>query len=281
MLKDIVLPLTGTPGDSNAVAAALDLAAAENAHLALLELVNLPVPVPGPWGMVPDASMASLYEELRAQSEKRAAAWREKLKSAAVLGEVRVVESLFVEPPRTAAINARYADISIITGATPGDADSAAAIHPFFSELLMESGGPVLVIPPTCRPGIPAGHAVVAWRPTPEAARALRDALPLLRRAATVDVVVVDPRTGEAGDGEQPGADIANHLARQGLKVSVVQLERGSRSVAATLLEQARSSGADLLVAGGYGHSRLREWALGGATRDLLENAHLPVLFSH
>lgn len=281
MIKDIVLPLTGTAGDANAVAAALDLTATEDAHLALLELVNLPVPVPGPWGMVPDASMASLYDELRAQSETRAAKWRDKLKTAGVLGEVRVVESLFVEPPRTAAINARYADMSIITGAAVGDADSAALIHPFFGELLMESGGPVLMIPPSAKPRFPAGHAVVAWRPTSEAARALRDALPLLRRAATVDVVVVDPRSGESGDGEQPGADIANHLARQGLKANVVQLERGSRSVAATLLEQARNSGADLLVAGGYGHSRFREWALGGATRELLENAHLPVLFSH
>ena len=281
MIKDIVLPLTGTPGDANAVTAALALTAAEDAHLALLELVNLPVPVPGPWGMVPDASMASLYDELRAQSETRAAKWREKLKAAGVLGEVRVVESLFVEPPRTAAINARYADMSIISGAAPGDADSAAMIHPYFGELLMESGGPVLVIPPSSQPALPAGHAVVAWRPTSEAARALRDALPLLHRAATVDVVVVDPRSGESGDGEQPGADIANHLARQGLKVSVVQLQRGSRSVAATLLEHARTSGADLLVAGGYGHSRFREWALGGATRELLESAQLPVLFSH
>ena len=91
MIKDIVLPLTGTPGDANAVSAAVAVAAAEDAHLALLELVNLPVPVPGPWGMVPDASMASLYDELRAQSEARAAQWREKLKVSGVLCEVRVV----------------------------------------------------------------------------------------------------------------------------------------------------------------------------------------------
>lgn len=281
MIKDIVLPLTGTTGDANAVAAALDLAASEGTHLAMLELVNLPVPVPGPWGMVPDASMASLYDELRAQSEQRAAQWRAKLTASGAMGEVRVVESLFVEPPRTAAINARYADMSIITGATAGDADSAAAIHPFFSELLMESGGPVLVIPPSCGLTFTAGHAVVAWRPTPEAARALHDALPLLRRAATVDVVVVDPRSGESGDGEQPGADIATHLARHGLRVNVVALERGTRSIADVLLSHARETQASLLVAGGYGHSRFREWALGGATRELLESAHLPVLFSH
>lgn len=281
MIKDIVLPLTGTTGDANAVAAACELATAEGAHLALLELANLPVPVPGPWGMVPDASMASLYDELRAQSEQRAGKWREKLKASGTMGEVRVVESLFVEPPRTAAINARYADMSIITGAPVGDRDSAAMIHPYFSELLMESGGPVLVVPPSSQPTFAPRHAVVAWRPTPEASRALHDALPLLCRAATVDVVVVDPRSGESGDGEQPGADIATHLARHGLRVNVVELERGSRSVAQVLLSHARDTGADLLVAGGYGHSRFREWALGGATREMLEQSHLPVLFSH
>ena len=95
MIKDIVLPLTGTPGDANAVAAALALTAAEDAHLALLELVNLPVPVPGPWGMVPDASMASLYDELRAQSETRAAKWREKLKAAGVGAGFLVTAGVF------------------------------------------------------------------------------------------------------------------------------------------------------------------------------------------
>jgi nucleotide-binding universal stress UspA family protein len=128
----------------------------------------------------------------------------------------------------------------------------------------------------------PASHAVVAWQPTRESTRALHDALPLLRAARTVDVVTVDPVIGESRHGEEPGADIAAHLARHGLEANVVvHARRPQETVAAALLRHAAESGAQLLVAGGYGHSRLREWAIGGTTRELLRTARTPVLFSH
>lgn len=281
MFKDIILPITGTPGDVRAFAVAADVAALEGAHLSVLELVNLPVPVPGPWGMVPDAAMATLYDELRAQAETRAVKWRERLASTGLSGEVRITESLFVEPPRTAAIHARYADVSVIPGAAGADRDVAAVVHAYFSALLMETGGPVLVVPTESACVMPPRRVVAAWRPTAEASRALHDALPLLKRANEVDVVVVDGRRGESGEGPHPGNDIGAHLARHGLTVNVIELESGYRTVAETLLAHAAMREADLLVAGGYGHSRFREWALGGVTRDLLQGAPLPVLFSH
>ncbi|MHB8912467.1 MAG: universal stress protein, partial [Lysobacter sp.] len=262
MIKDLVIPITNTAGDSNAVAAAMALAAREDAHLALLEIVNLPVPAPSPWGLLPDLAMNDIYNTLRAKAESNAAAWRERLSRESISSEVRVTESLFVEPSRTAALHGRYSDLTVMTAATD-DARDMPVIHAFFAALLLEAGRPVLVVPPRFTSHRAARHVVVAWRPTRDATRALHDALPLLRSAESVDVVEVDPQAGEKGDGSQPGADIATHLARHGLKVRVVVQARAGETVAKVLLQHAQQSGADMVVAGGYGHSRFREWMLG------------------
>ena len=281
MIKDLLIPITNTAGDANALAAAIVLAARENAHLAVLEIANLPLPAPGPWGLIPEA-MGDIYTTLRAQAESNAAGWRERLSRESISSEVRVAEAFLVEPPEIAALHARYSDLTVMTAATEGVHD-ASIIQAFFSALLLEAGRPVLVVPPSFKSQRPAKHVVVAWQPTREAARALHDAMPLLHLAESVDVLEIDPVSGEAGDGAHPGADIATHLARHGLKVRVVAYQRLDESVALALMRHAQDSGAELLVAGGYGHSRFREWVLGGVTRELLMvgGSSLPILFSH
>ncbi|MFD0737870.1 universal stress protein [Lysobacter koreensis] len=281
MVKDLMIPITNTAGDANALAAAIALAARTDAHLCVLEAFNLPMPAPSPWGLLPDLAMSDLYTTLRAKAEGDAAVWRERLAKESVPSEVRVAEALFVEPPRMAALHARYSDMAVMTAATSGYASDEPVIHGFFSALLLESGRPVLVVPPRFTSHQPAKHAVVAWRPTREATRALHDAMPLLHAAESVDVLEVGPQGGERGDGPQPGADIATHLARHGLKVRVVVSEPSGESVAMALMKHAEQSGAELLVAGGYGHSRFREWVLGGVTRELLKFSSVPILFSH
>lgn len=280
MVKDLVIPITNTAGDSNALAAAIAIAGRHNAHLSVLEIINLPVPATSPWGLMPDLATSEVYNTLRTKAERNATAWRERLSGESISSEVRVTESLFVEPPRSAALHARYSDLAVMTAAGD-DAGDASVIHGFFTSLLLETGRPVLVVPPGFRTHRAAKHVVVAWRPTREATRALHDAMPLLHAAESVDVLEVDPVGGERGDGPQPGADIAAHLERHGLKVRVVVLARTGESVAMALLGHAGQSGAELLVAGGYGHSRFREWALGGVTRELLKSSSVPVLFSH
>jgi nucleotide-binding universal stress UspA family protein len=128
---------------------------------------------------------------------------------------------------------------------------------------------------------MPPQRIVAAWKPTSEAARAFHDALPFFLGAEMVDILVIDPVIGERGHGEQPGADIAMHLTRHGVRVNVVVAPAGGDSVSGAINRHAAARGADMIVAGGYGHSRFREWALGGATRELLESATLPILFSH
>jgi nucleotide-binding universal stress UspA family protein len=122
---------------------------------------------------------------------------------------------------------------------------------------------------------------VIAWNSAREAARAVHDAMPLLIAAEAVTVLTIDPREGPQGHGELPGADISLHLARHGVKAQVERTVSADLPVGEVLLSRLADLGADLLVMGAYGHSRMRELLLGGATRSLLQSMTVPVLMSH
>lgn len=281
MFKDIVIPITGTSGDSYALNMALDLALAHEAHLTVMEMVNLPMPVAeGPWGLIPDPSVGDLYQQLREQGKVNVVALTKRLEKETVSTEVRMVEALFSDPSQLAAHCAHYADLTVIAGVL-GDSKEGDISRTYFGGLLIESGRPVLVIPPRCKVPVPPKRIVAAWRPTRECARAFHDALPLLITAESVDILIVDPVGGELGHGEQPGADIATHLARHGVKVNVQVRQAHDNRIASVLLDHVRDMHANMLVVGGYGHSRFREWALGGVTRELLFEANIPVFYSH
>jgi hypothetical protein len=279
MIKDILVPITNTAGDANAVAAAIALAAHEKAHLNVLEFVNLPIPSADPWGNG-DFQLGEIYTKCRIEAETDAVAWRERLAKESNSSEVRVVDCFFTESASMAAHHAHCSDIIVMTMAT-GVLGDANIIGDFFTALLLESGRPVLLVPS----GFvwrSAKHAVIAWRPTRETARALHDAMSLLRDAVSVDVLEVDVEGDDRCDRPPPGGDPVIHLCRHGLKAQSFCCQSRGGSVASALIKHAQDSGADLLVAGGYGHSRFREWALGGATRELLSGAcSIPILFSH
>jgi nucleotide-binding universal stress UspA family protein len=282
MYRDLLLPLTGTANDTKVLDPAVQLARTLEAHLSVLETVSLPMFMPAPWGgVVPDALLQHVHAPLLERGAAHVEAVRARLAGTGIAHEVRLAEALFADPPQVAALQARHADLAVLGGLQGLSADDTAAVRRMFAGLLFESGRPVLVLPPHHPCQWPLRHAVVAWQPTREASRALHDAMPLLAQAATVDVLVVDPQPRSDGHGELPGTDIGAHLARHGLRVNVVKRERGSDAVATALLRHAAENEAGLLVAGGFGHSRLREWMLGGTTLELLEAMHLPVLFSH
>lgn len=175
-----------------------------------------------------------------------------------------------------AMLHARYADLAVVAR-TDKDAPDGMAVTA--EDLALDGGRPVLMVPPGAAPSV-GRNVVLAWKPAREAVRAINDAIPLLEPGARVTVLVVDPRdTPEHG--QEPGADIAAHLARHGFVVTVEVALSGDLDVTGTLLRRATELGADLLVMGAYGHSRLRERVLGGVTRDLLRIAPLPVLISH
>lgn len=279
MYKDLLMVDTRAAADPVALNVSLALAAHAGAHLAVLVVTEVPRPLPTEWGAYPATLYSGIDEEVRGRARERATALRTRLEREEVAWEVREVDALALSAPRTAALHARHADLAIVACSPPGE--NRGPLEGVFVDLLMDGGRPVLLVPEAARMELPLEHAVVAWQPTREATRAVHDALPLLRTARTVDVLVVDPEIDESAHGEQPGADIATHLARHGLKVQVVVRPRGPRSVGQEILAHVRESGAGLLVAGGYSRSRFRQHILGGVTRDLVEAATVPVLFSH
>jgi nucleotide-binding universal stress UspA family protein len=144
---------------------------------------------------------------------------------------------------------------------------------------LFESGRPVLIVPYIQKTPLKLGRMMACWDGSRSAARAIADALPILARAKTVEIFTV---TGEAGkDSELEGSDIAHHLARHGVRVEVERQVADDIDVGSVILSRAADSSADLIVMGGYGHSRLREFVLGGATRKILASMTAPVLMSH
>jgi nucleotide-binding universal stress UspA family protein len=174
-------------------------------------------------------------------------------------------------------VHAYYADLVVI--ARPESAVETAGPPGLAESLVLSSGRPIIVFPP--RDAVSEVRRIlVAWSATRESIRAVADALPLLARAKAVEVLVVDPERNRAGHGQEPGADIARHLARHGAQVKVRRLSSGGKEVGDLLLSEAAAFRADLLVMGAYGHSHLREWMFGGVTRTVLYEAGLPVLMS-
>ncbi|HVI55971.1 MAG TPA: universal stress protein [Luteibacter sp.] len=278
--RDIAVALTQTGGDAVAVEVAGGIAREYGARLDVLQLVVMPAPMIDAWAMVPDAGFAQVYTDLCDAAEVKAEALRKTIATLGVPGDVRTLEALFVEPGRLAASAARASDLIVM--ARPFDAPADTAIvHAYFATLLHETGRPILVVPSSGLPLFPPHHAVLAWADTAESARALHDALPFLQRCESVDVILVDPVATALEAREARGNAVVRHLVEHGVAARVVSCKSRGKPVGAVLLDHARHSGAQLIVAGGYGHSKLREWVIGGTTRDLFLDAPVPVLFSH
>lgn len=181
------------------------------------------------------------------------------------------------------SMRARYCDLVII-GQSNRDEPSPAVMADFPGSVIIQAGRPVLVLPHSgALPSI-GNQVLVAWDGSRESARAIHDALPLLKEAKRVHLLVVNPdhanKNGDQAHGAEPGADMALHLARHG-----ITLELHTRTtvlgVGETILQVAQELSCDLIVMGGYGHTRFREMILGGATRTVLEKMMVPVLMSH
>jgi len=151
----------------------------------------------------------------------------------------------------------------------------------FVDRVVMGVGRPVLVLPLAAKPVESFGTAIVAWNGRREAARAVFDSLPLLRLAKEVRVVRVDPQRDEQGSTAIAGSELAEVLARHGITAIAEPISGNGQEAGLALLTKVFDTGADLLVMGAYGHARIREFILGGATREALRNMRVPVLFSH
>jgi len=190
--------------------------------------------------------------------------------------EKRVVDD---EPAGGISLEARYADL-VVVSQTDNDEVLPGVMSDFPEYVVMNSGRPVLIVPYAGEFMHVGKKVLIAWDGSMEASRAITGAMPFLRHAQEVKVVVFNAERQVNVHGEQPGADIALHLARHGVKVDVLQ-ETTEQDSGNALLSLAADTFADLLVMGCYAHSRFREILLGGASRTVLESMTLPVLMSH
>ncbi len=176
------------------------------------------------------------------------------------------------------AARARYADLVVLPlpyGENRGVEDEAV-----IEAALFEGMAPVLVVPPNGMTANDPRRVVLAWNQSREALVATRRAMPFLRRAESVSIVVIDPPT-HGPERSDPGGMLCQMLVRHGVHAEVTVLARTLPRVSDVLTRHLRDMDADLLVMGAYGHSRFREAILGGATRDMLEKAEIPVLMAH
>jgi len=288
MIKTILVAATGNDGDAATFAAALAIARPFAAHLEMLHVRLDPVAIAV--AMTTDAGggalAAGLIEQLEADSKEREQKAHEIFTrfcgdaglavTSAPTPASRTAPSAqwhveTGEEPRWMATYGVAADLIIAPRATGDDGVARATLE----AVLLESGRPIMIPAAAAMPA-KFERIAIAWKPTPQAARAVVAAMPFLAQAREVVVITVE----EAAEGHDDADRLVGNLAWHGLAASALPLTPGPEGAAATLLASAGAR-ADLLVIGGYGHSRLREWVFGGFTERVLADAPLPVLIAH
>ncbi len=263
------------PESDSRLELACDLANAFNSHLTGLCANSIAPPLYDPLsGGAMVGELFTLYRDLaEAEVERARTRFSEVIRTRDVQADWRGHVGI---PGEACSREARAADLVIL-----GSRNPRAPYHaPDVADVLMGCGRPVLVTPPT-RVRNPVGeHALIAWKDCREARLALAGSIPLLRRARAVTLYAIrPPGDDEAIDGEL--ADVVRFLARHAIAAEPVIAVRGETSAGRQILEEALARRAGLIVAGGYGHSRLREWALGGVTRDLIDESSICLCLAH
>ena len=275
MIKDIVVNL-GLGAKDPAGDYAISIAEAFEAHVLGVAFSYEPV-IPGSvMGGIPP----EFLESQRAESEKNArdavTRFEQAAKRAGISSETRILSaSVAGAADHLGRIGRRY---DLVVVAQP-DREKSAPVEVVDEGVLFESGRPVVFVPFIQKGGLKLGRVMLCWDGSRAATRAIADAMPFLHKAKAVEIVMIT--AGKPKSDEVAGADLGQHLARHGLKVDVKRITSPDIDVPSTVLSYAADSGADMIVMGGYGHSRLREFVLGGVTRGILESMTVPTLMSH
>jgi nucleotide-binding universal stress UspA family protein len=275
VLKDIVVNLSGRAAQDFAANYATSIAATFGAHVAGIAFLYEPVIPDGTLGGIP----VDLIELQREENSKVAKAAIDRFetgtKAAGVSAETRVLDATLGGAAALFGQIARRFDVAVVGQA---QREHGASEQLMIEGALFESGRPVVVVPYIQREGLKLDRVIACWDGGRMSARAIADAMPFLERAKAVDIVIV---AEERKNDEITGANMTEHLARHGITANVKRIARGDLAIADVILDYAADSGADFIVMGGYGHSRLREFILGGVTRGILGSMTVPVLMSH
>ena len=276
MIKDLVVNLALEVARDPAAEFAISIAAAFEAHIAGIAFAFDPVVTPA----VLDGLSSTWVEVQRDESRAAAKAAIDRFEAVArregLSAEHRLFETSLGDAIGLFGRIARCFDLSVVKQQEPDRPNGDDLI---IEASLFQSGRPTLVVPYIQKAPLKLDRVLVAWHGSHGAARAIGDAMVFLRRAKAIDIVTV--ASGRTKKDEVPGVEIGHHLARHGLEVEVRQIVAENVDVANTLLSYAADNAVDLMVMGGYGHSRLREFVLGGATRSILQTMTVPTLMAH
>lgn len=273
-IRDIMMVIDPAPDGVHVEEFTLSLAEQTGAHVTAVGYAAQIIAPVSFVGDYPYDLMVQAVEEARAAAETA----YDRLKNAAPAGvatDFRLLEGMSGEIQTTLGRAARNFDLSIVRQSTPDESDFG---NQALVSILFSSGRPALVLPYIHKGPAKLDKALVAWEGGMVASRAVAGAMPLLALAKTVEVVTI---ANSDDEGENlPAFDITHHLARHGIKAELKQLTPGPDN-AATLLSHAADMSADIMVMGCYGHSRFREFVLGGTTRTILDSMTLPILMAH
>jgi nucleotide-binding universal stress UspA family protein len=285
LFQDLLVYMDETPAAASALDYAQAIAAAADGHVTGLMFGFLAAyPTTVYMEASPDIWLAA---QGKATAESDAVEKRLKARLAFSKDgiELRRKEVMGGEAGRVLALHGRYTDSVVIgwskrSGQKDGTRDGTQFERDLFRSALFESGRPVILVPEAHKATEPPRRVLIAWSPEREATRAVHDALPLLQGAELVTILVVAEGGTISGE-EEAGADIARHLARHDINTDVKHVPANGRTAQMVITDEARYLGADLIVMGGYGHSRLSEWVFGGVTRDMMADLKTPVLLAH
>lgn len=275
--KSIFTAMTSFDADSPALSMATGLTDAQDGHLEVmclgLDRVQTTFYEVGSNAMVMQAAIEEAHEKAHALNEKVTAYLNSQTIRWDVINGVGSVEGV----AHTVAPRARFADLAVLD--LPYGEGCRAEDSLVLEAMLFSADCPTMIVPK----GTPSPNpqkVVIAWNESAEALHAIRLALPFLKAAKEVHVAIIDPPQ-HGPDRSDPGGPLAVYLSRHGVACDIQVMTSGGKRVSDRLTQYVTECGGDLMVMGGYGHSRFREAILGGATREMLEYAKVPVFMAH
>ena len=276
MLKNLLVHIPSERLARPVVDAAVSLAMARAAHLDAVSIGYETVSV----GLAVDggAAVAAVFEVEReralARAETALGVFETEARNAGIGYGLKAMAEIPAEAAETIGAMARLHDLAIVL---QPESQASTFDNTMPQEILFESGGPVLFIPYTHKGPYDPKHVGIAWDGSRVAARAVRDAAPFLARAQAVTIICLN----EVPNPETSSAALAAQLARRGVTAQIERMSADRTSIQPAILSIAADAGLDLIVMGGYGHSRLQERILGGVTRGMLQSMTVPTLMSH
>ncbi len=278
MLYKTILSFVGVNRFETDVRDAISAAQSVDAHLSVVVVAMPARPPLGHYAELVSVAWLEERQDIISKLSGQIGIAEEMLKTSGLSFDIRDLYTEYAWADEDMAASAFYADLVLVASQAAQDPDICKRI---LDGVLFQSPTPVLFNRTSKDSDLAPRSVIVAWDSRVEAARSIRQALPVLQTASNVYLSMVDPVATPLANGEEPGADIARYLARHGVTVAVDVSSTAGRSVGETLKRHADDVAADLIVMGAYSHSRLRELVFGGVTQAMLETAGIPIFLCH